>query len=357
MKYILGLILVGLLSSSIYAQDQRNVLLIVADDLGRKDIGYNNGEWPTPNIDRLFSQGEVFTRFYSWSTCAPSRHALFSGRQPDSSWSKFDTDDPGETLAEQFKDRGYQTALFGKWQLGWSPTDNGFDTYFGPDVSESFRNFRRDTQTEILTDKALDWIDARDTLNQPYFLAVTYTAVHSPIEVGNTYKDRAGGSDFGGLVIALDDGIGRLVSAVGEDTIIMFVSDNGGNESLGSNNNPLRGGKHELFEGGVRVLATIYDKSNWIGVINDGIYGVQDVEEILLTQSSSTPRPFSNEYIMWNLYGGKQKYYVDDRWKLIHKRDRRYLFDLENDPKEENNVYNSKPNRVQEIESLFNINS
>jgi arylsulfatase A-like enzyme len=286
-----------------------NVIIILADDLGYKDVGFNGcQDIQTPNIDRIAAGGVVFSNGYvSYPVCGPSRAGLMTGRYQDrfgfSRNPLFAPKDikqglpPDEqTLAEALKREGYRTMAIGKWHLGahkqLRPLERGFDEFFGflsgghryfpsewtlNDISEVKAQYdpyktkllRNDTRVE--EDEYLTQALSREAVNfigrnqeQPFFLYLAYNAPHGPLQATEKYLKQYEHIDdhkrrtYAAMVTAMDDGIGSLLYNLTEldildNTVIFFLSDNGGDENLGADNGELKKGKGSLFEGGIRV--------------------------------------------------------------------------------------------------------
>ncbi len=287
-----------------------NVIIIVADDLGYNDIGANGGRIATPNIDALARAGARMTSGYvTAAVCAPSRAALMSGRQQTRFGFEFNPvgrDAQGGmalseiTIAQTMKAAGYRTGMVGKWHLGqapgFTPLDRGFDSFFGilggatpylttvgakdlHVVTAEDRLITRDRLpiydgrtrvepdgyvTDVLTDKAVDFVSAPG--GQPFFLYLAYTAPHTPLQAPEKYLARTGDqpSDhhrvYTAMMLGLDAGVGRLTArlkelGVYEDTLIIFLSDNGCASYVGGacSNAPLKGYKGYPWDGGLRV--------------------------------------------------------------------------------------------------------
>jgi arylsulfatase A-like enzyme len=283
-----------------HAQSRRpNILLIVADDLGYADIGaYGSADIPTPNIDRLASEGIRFTDAYvSGPYCSPTRAGLLTGRYPQRFGHEFNLEAGQEeyglplsetTLADHLKAAGYRTALFGKWHLGsaerFHPMRRGFEEFFGFlagqhsyfEVGAQTRNPLLDgTKTAAAVDYLTDDLADRAALyitqhaSEPFFLYLAFNAAHVPMHASEKYLARfphianQQRRTYAAMVSALDDGIGKTLAALraqklDQDTLVIFLNDNGGptmptTTVNGSSNGPLRGSKRQTWEGGIRV--------------------------------------------------------------------------------------------------------
>jgi arylsulfatase A-like enzyme len=294
-----------------------NIILIVADDLGWGDVGFNGRtEWSTPNLDRLGKQGRIFRRCYSAAVvCAPSRAAFLTGKSTiHSGVRRNDEDLPLEetTIAEALKPLGYRTALFGKWHRGKAracradsvhPMDQGFDEFFGyTDGVHAWEKFPTKLWNgrarapssgyidDLVTDHAVEFAERQQ--HRPFFLYLAYVATHFQIAApaGEVALHKAKFSEadpqlpikatYAAMVTRLDRNIGRLVEALERldltrDTLIVFTSDQGatfesGNQGASAaldSNRPFRGQKRTLWEGGVRVPAL----ACWPGRIPAGV--------------------------------------------------------------------------------------
>ena len=287
-----------------------NIVIIVADDLGYADLGVQGSpDVLTPGIDSLAADGARLTNAYvSSPVCSPTRAGLLTGRYPQRFGLEFNPPNPsppefglprGETtLAEELKGAGYVTGLVGKWHLGteaeFHPLNRGFDEFFGfLGGSHSYRDWSSGDDPVLrgfepvedgayLTDafgrEAVSFI--RRHADEPFFLYLSYSAVHRPMEKPpRKYMDRF--PDVAdplrrkllAMLSAMDDGIGAVLDEIdaaglGQSTLVIFLSDNGAPTDLnGSLNTPLRGGKEELFEGGIRVPFIV----RWDGRVPAGV--------------------------------------------------------------------------------------
>jgi arylsulfatase A-like enzyme len=290
-----------------------NVILVVADDLGYGDLGaYGHPVHRTPNLDRLASEGQRWTDFYSTAAvCTPSRGSLLTGRLPARlglegprgtpnvflSASKGGLPRSEVTLAERLAARGYATALIGKWHLGYgvehSPLEHGFEYFFGTPSSNDHdpvgarefslarffeepdsknwdvllyrdrtlieRPAKQETLTHRLTDESVAFI--RRHRDRPFFLMLSYTMPHVPLFASPQFRGKSRGGLYADVIEELDSEIGRLMSGLRDlglsrDTVLLFTSDNGPIELFrdhGGSPGPLRGGKNTTWEAGMRV--------------------------------------------------------------------------------------------------------
>jgi len=317
LKYLLALFAVYSLSiqainSTISSNKQTkkpNLIVILTDDQGYKDVGFNGStDIKTPNIDRIANEGTRFTHGYvSYPVCGPSRAGLLTGRYQDRfGFVGNPTIDPTvdnagipkteKNIAEVLKPAGYTSGILGKWHMGTHPdlhpNKRGFDHFFGflsgghqyfaedltiNDLSQVtkkwqwyrtrlLRNTTRVDTTEYLTDElsneAVDFIKREK--DNPFFLYVAYNAPHTPLQASKKYLDRYSHiknkkrKTYAAMVSAVDDGVGQILltlkeQGIDDNTIVFFLSDNGGAKNNASDNGELRGGKTDPFEGGVRV--------------------------------------------------------------------------------------------------------
>lgn len=273
---------------------QPNILLIVTDDQGYGDQGYTgNTVLETPELDELSSNSIIFDRFYVSPVCAPTRASLLTGKYHLSagvSWVTHRKEvmrQEETTIAEYLKTKGYTSGLFGKWHNGnqypHDPIGQGFDTfigfkeghfnnYFNPKLTNRFNKEEFNGYLpDVITEEAIKFMSAT---SKPFFGMVAYNTPHSPFQVPDSYFDKY--KDKGledrlaciyGMIENIDDNIGRLVdhldaSELRENTIIIFVGDNGPNGSR--YNGGLKGIKSHVDEGGVRVPALIsYPAKGW----------------------------------------------------------------------------------------------
>ncbi len=282
---------------------QPNILVILADDMGYGDTGFTGSRFlQTPRIDELARSGVFCSQGYVTSpVCSPSRAGLMTGRDPrrfgyEENLNKrpdfYDTRPellglvPGEhTLGDHLRAAGYATALVGKWHLGLGPSFHpnrrgfgyfcgmltGSHSYFPKKRAhqierngERIEDFSHPYLTDFFTDEGIAWIDEQQDAEKPWFLFMSYNAPHGPLQALDADLERFSSikntkrRTYAAMMWALDRGVGRFLDWMereegGENTLIVFLSDNGGATSNASWNGPLSGAKGTLKEGGIRV--------------------------------------------------------------------------------------------------------
>jgi arylsulfatase A-like enzyme len=320
-----------------HAQSSKpNIIYILSDDQGWKDVGYHGSDIKTPNIDKLAAEGTRLEQFYAQPMCTPTRAALMTGRYPFRyglqtivipAPSKYGLPTDEWLLPQALKDAGYYTAIIGKWHLGHAdekywPRQRGFDYQYGPLIGEidyfthkehETVDWYRDNKkviepgytTTLLGNDAVKLIEQHDVA-QPLFIYLTFNAPHTPYQA--PYLDKypnitdPSRRAYAGSITAMDDEIGRVVAALEKkgmrkNTIIIFQSDNGGTRNamftgtitntkglvIPCDNGPYREGKGTNYEGGTRVIAFI----NWpghvrAGAIENGMMHVTDMYPTLV---------------------------------------------------------------------------
>lgn len=290
------------------AETRPNVVLILADDLGYGDLGcYGQTKIKTPHLDQLSREGMRFTQFYAGSTvCAPSRAALMTGKHTGHATIRGNRKDEvplrsdEKTIAEVFKEAGYETAMFGKWGLGGSegsgaPHRKGFDEFWGYLTQHEAHDYypatiyhnwndyplpgNEDGKTgtympDFLLAESIKWLSKN--AEKPFFLYLPVTLPHANNEKtpnGLQVPSDAPYSkeewppvekNFAAMVTRLDDGVGQILALLKElkiddNTLVIFSSDNGPHNEGGhdadffDSNGALRGIKRDLYEGGIRV--------------------------------------------------------------------------------------------------------
>lgn len=420
-----GLFLTGLKRASGTAQTSAsvrpNVIFILADDLGWGDLScYGRPDYRTPNLDRLASQGTKFTDAYSASAvCTPTRCGFITGRypartkvgliEPLTANNQNVGLEPGlPTIGSLLKKSGYETALFGKWHLGfrpeWGPNAHGFDEFFGvlsgavdyhlhktglglPDLYENLKPVERNGyMTDLLTDRAVSYIRRRRTA--PFYLSLHYTAPHWPWQDRKggekvTFTDKtiepvtmgAGGSLklYAEMMRSLDEGIGRVMDAlkaagIDRRTLVIFTSDNGGERF--SYQWPFSGEKGDLLEGGIRVPAIV----RWPGVVpanrvtNQMAISMDWTATILAAAKTKAAEsypldgidllpiikgasPIHDRTFFWRIYS--QDAVRQGKWKYFRDGARRRLFDLSVDQHEQADFSKQKPDMLERLAAEF----
>lgn len=297
-----------------------NVVYVLADDLGWKDVGFHGSDIQTPTIDALAAGGARLEQFYAEPMCTPTRAALMTGRYPfryglqtavipSAGMYGLATDE--WLLPQALHDAGYETYIVGKWHLGHAkreywPNQRGFDHQYGPLLGEidyftqaahGKRDWFRDNRasldrgyvTTMLGDEAVKIVRRHDPA-KPLFLYLAFTAPHAPYQAPQSYLDKyARIADpsrraYAAMTTAMDDQIARVLRALEargmrENTLVVFQSDNGGPRTakftgeidmsravIPCDNGPYRDGKGTLYEGGTRVVAL----ANWPGHVPAG---------------------------------------------------------------------------------------
>lgn len=289
----------GAIGGGAAAAGPPNIVILLVDDLGVGDVGFSGGtDVPTPQLDRLAREGSVCTQAYATPSCSPTRAALLTGRYP----SRYGIEDnrplDGPTAALDLREvmlpqllsrHGYRTALFGKWHLGrgdYGPRARGFDEFCGwigasgkyidPLLIEDDAPAEQQGWVDdILAAKAAAFI--RHHATEPFFLHVAFMAAHLKQEATETDLARFAHLDgrrrmAAAIISRLDRAVGRVLDAIreaalDEQTLVFFLSDNGGEPPvLGTSNGPHRGQKFDVLEGGIRIPMAV----RWPGVVPAG---------------------------------------------------------------------------------------
>ncbi|MHC4075282.1 MAG: sulfatase-like hydrolase/transferase [Planctomycetota bacterium] len=395
-----------------------NIVFILSDDMGWGQLGYQGGKLiPTPNIDALAKGGVELNQFYVQPVCTPTRSAFLTGRYPFKTGTvmRFTKSDTAgmlldeRTMAEALKEAGYFTAMSGKWHLGeWQkahlPNQRGFDYHYGhySAAIDSFEHTRSGVldwhrngkaveeegySTYLLAAEVEKLIAGHDT-GKPFFFYIPFNAVHgphqAPPEVIAKYKKKLAVKPGDKKLLrqaaqaaqleCMDIAVGRIVNAINkkgirDNTLIMFVNDNGGPERVG--NYPLRGHKGAYYEGGMRVPAV----ANWPGRIKAGtvvneIMHISDLYPTFINLAGGSLKqklPIDGMDVWETIAKGKPSprdeivhglkcIRVGD-WKYIDKDCRYYrwkaevsqLYNIKDDPYEENNLIDKVPGIAQRL--------
>ncbi len=407
-------------SLSAVADSKPNILVIVADDLGYGDVGFNGGKQiPTPHIDSIAKGGVQFSNGYvSCPVCSPTRAGLVTGRYQQRFGHEFnpgaanqaDRDDIGlplteTTIADALRTVGYRTAIIGKWHLGGDtsrhPLRRGFDHFYGflggahPYFPSDNGNpggpiYRDDYQVDApphLTSefgkRAAEYV--RQESDSPFLLYLTFNAVHNPLQPEKEHLKRfAHITDerrraYAALLSGLDDAIGEVLAALNdsnklENTLVFFISDNGGPQDANSSDNtPLSGNKGSVLEGGIHVPFLIQWKGKLpagtkfnspvisldIPATVAGVAGaelgskerpVDGVDLIPFITGKAEGEPHDNLY--WRF--GAQHAIRQGDFKLRQQgNEAPRLFNLASDIGEKKNIANEHPELVKSLEATY----
>ncbi|MCA9140215.1 MAG: sulfatase-like hydrolase/transferase [Planctomycetales bacterium] len=437
----LVLILVGsLLTESARSDETRkpNVVYILSDDVGWGDLSVHGGGIPTPNIDRLFSQGVELTQFMGWCVCSPTRAMLLTGRHPIRVGTGPEVG--GElaleetTIAEGFRANGYRTGVFGKWHNGSDPDTpefsaafyeafksmpnkklhggfgvnaHGFDdawVYYGGGAdyfnrrtvqgrgpvswwhNRQFRERDEGYTDDLVTQYAIEFI--RENKDRPFFCYVPFHIAHAPLQAkendlsaidpkkaaqlptASEKTTNEGKHIHSAMLHSMDMNVATIRAELeklnlSNNTILVFTSDNGAMEAGSSL--PLRGHKHTIYDGGVRLPTVIYwPKGGLVGGRKwDGLCGALDMFPTLMAMTDSKmpetrpldgknvwpalrdghPSPVDDYYFVWR----DEDAIRTQNWKLHRFFDRFELYDITADETESTDVAASHPDVVQSL--------
>lgn len=406
-----------------------NIVVILADDMGYADVGFNGcKDIPTPNLDALADSGVSFFQGYvSASVCGPSRAGLLTGRYqqrfgcgenaPEEGWpDKPRCRDAGvpkseQLISELLKPAGYRTGVIGKWHLGIDeplrPNSRGFDYYYGflngahsfthahrvwgkhPGLWPIYRNNEPlDYQgylTDTFTDESVQFIERNK--QRPFFLYLSYNAVHAPWQAPANVADKVSHiADknrrvYAGMLVSMDNGIGRVIKAlkdhgVYDNTVVVFLSDNGAPKTSSASSAPLRGFKGDTYEGGTRVPFVM----SWPGKIKAGSRynhpvsaldlaptmvrlagakpakkGFDGVDLMPFVKGEKSGRPHE---VMW--FRRDDDYAIRHKdWKLVWNNGspsgtrKVELFNLADDPNEKTDLISKHPEKAKELQKQF----
>ncbi|MCL7762965.1 sulfatase-like hydrolase/transferase [Polaribacter sp. Z014] len=405
-----------------------NILFILCDDLGYSDVGFNGSkDIITPALDALADNGTIFTSAYvAHPFCGPSRAALMTGRYPHKIGAQFnlppnsgETIKKGVSLEETFiskvlDDAGYNTGAIGKWHLGsnpeFHPNVRGFNDFFGflggghDYFPEQYRkaykqqeangrkliwdylhplehNGKELHETEYVTDafsrEAIRFVTDAAKKEDPFFLYLAYNAPHTPLEAKEEdlklfahIKDKKRRT-YAAMVYAVDRGVKKIIETLKatnqfDNTLIIFMSDNGGKTTSGANNFPLKEGKGSVYEGGFRVPMFMH----WPNVVPAGKKSDNPIEAIdfypTLARLADAKIPVGKELDGKNIWddflSGKNTHadeniYVlrhrngfsdvgvrKNQWKAVKAYKQKWkLFNIDHDISEENDISKSNP--------------
>lgn len=402
-----------------------NIVVILADDLGYADLGCQGcRDIPTPHIDSIAASGVRFTDGYAnHPVCSPSRAGLMSGMyqhrfgfEHNSGPERYASPDFGlprdlPTLAEKLKAAGYAAGMVGKWHVGFRegrrPHERGFDFHYGflsgahtylpgrADIDPLVRNGTPVTdEKEYLTDafarEAVAFIERGASTGsaqaRPFFLYLAFNAVHAPLEATEAYEARfpqitdRKRKTYAGMTAAMDDAVGRVLATLRdrgleENTLVFFYSDNGGpTPQTTSRNDPLRGYKGQVFEGGIRIpflcqwkgvlpAGTVFREMAMgfdvhvtamaaAGVLPAAEHSLDGVDLLPFLTGKRTGAP--HDRLFWRA-GGQHAARVGD-WKLVHdprQGDADLLFNLAEDIGEQHDLAAAEPDRLRELQGIY----
>ncbi len=396
-----------------------NVILILADDLGWAELGCQGGsDIPTPHIDSIARNGVRFTDGHvSCPLCSPTRAGLLTGRYQQRFGHEFN---PGPataadaefglplseaTIADRFKSQGYKTGMFGKWHLGYKPEfhplKRGFDEFYGfLGGAHDYRNVLSgkadpilrgtepvkeiDYTTEAFAREAVAFIEKH--AQEPFFVYLPFNAVHGPLQAPQKYLDRFTSIEnvtrrtFAAMLSALDDAVGSVLAKLDElklsdDTILLFLSDNGGpTPKTTSGNKPLHGFKAQMYEGGIRIPFMLQWKGHLpagkvyespvisldilptalaaAGVSIDPEWKLDGVNLLPYLNGEKPEKP--HETLYWRM--GDQHAVRHGQWKLVHAKGAANdeLYDLTADLSEAHDCATAQPEKLKELQQLYN---
>ncbi|BAX81092.1 sulfatase-like hydrolase/transferase [Labilibaculum antarcticum] len=415
-----------LFSTSLSAQ-KKNIVMLFADDAGYHDFGFQGSKtFKTPNIDQLASEGMVFNEAYTTAAvCGPSRAGLLTGIYQQrygieennvpgymSESSKLLGDEMGlplhlKTVADYLHPLGYQSIILGKWHLGdadkYHPLSRGFDEFYGfrggarsffamnqkeaferPEnrLEKGFGNFEEPEKylTDEIADEACDFIDRNQ--KKPFFMYVSFNAVHSPLESKKSDLDQFEGligkrKQLAAMTLAMDRACGMILDklkelGLEENTLIVFANDNGGPDGTSTCNYPLSGCKSNFLEGGIRVPCimklpnVIKPGSEYTKAVSmldmlptfvnaaagnaSEIKGLDGVDLLPYVTGKNMAAP--HEMLFWKKENRGVVRQGD--WKLLRFPDRpAELYNIAKDITESNNLAYKHPEKVREMYKLL----
>lgn len=413
-----------------------NIVFVMVDDMGNGDLpAYGAKDVRTPNLNRFASQGVRLTSYYAaGAECTPTRTALLTGRYPQRAGGMEcaigtgnvgryndairlrETHDLGlpaeqSVLASSLKNAGYQTAVFGKWHLGYEPKhhpqEHGFDQFFGflggyvdyyrhrefSDLDVLFEGRKtveaEGYMTKLIADRAVRFVEHTATKN-PFFMYVAFSVPHFPFQppgsdsgkmVAKGELTKGTRKNYVAMLEDMDREVGRILESLDKrgltkNTLVVFASDHGA--ILPGSNAPFRGFKSGLFEGGIRTACML----RWPGKLPDGAVFDQPAITMDLTtsfinagkvktpdgytsdgvdvvQHLSTDTPIPPRILAWRAKRGERVWrairHAD--WKLVTRledgKSEQWLFDLKNDPAEQVDQSRNQPQRKAKLAKLL----
>lgn len=393
------------------ADKNPNILVILIDDAGYNDFGFmGSKEMKTPNIDTLAGEGVIFTDGHVAATVSsPSRACLITGRYGHRFGYECNLSDrtnglplEEETIADVFKANGYRTAAIGKWHLGSKdehhPNNRGFDMFYGMKAGarDYFYNEKKSDRpgdernlllndrqvkfdnylTDAFSEKAVEFVNESP---QPFMMYLAYNAVHTPLQATEKDMKKFEGhprQKLAAMTYALDRGIGTVIrglkdSGKFDNTVIFFISDNGGATTNQSSNYPLKGFKGNKFEGGHRVPYFVVWKNGLSANKRyDGLVSSLDIFATAIDAAgiSRTRNKLDGVSLIPYLKGKRGKPHEVLYWRKMDTRAIRsgnykliitngvdsVLYDIRRDPEEMNNLINKKPELYRKLAKKLN---
>ena len=432
--FLIFLLFSGLLLSAQQDNNKPNLIVIMTDDMGYADVGFNGcKDIPTPNIDSIAYNGaHIVNGYVSFPVCGPSRAGFITGRYQDRfGFTTNPTIDPAnniaglpldeKTIAEVLRTKGFKSAIVGKWHLGthpnFHPLNRGFDYFYGflsgghnyfmnqltienlenvkskwawykTKLRENhkileFEDYKTDYLTDELSEAGLRFINKQAENNQSFFLFLAYNAPHTPMHATEKYLSRFPDIEdkkrktYAAMISAVDDGVGNVLrtlkdNGIEENTLIVFLSDNGGAHNNASQNTPLRGTKGSVYEGGLRVPFAI----QWKGVIPantsyeesvsslDIMSSIVDILDIktnpkkpldgvnIIPYLTGKKKRAPHEYLFWRKWEQNAMAAINADYKLlkVKKNAETEFYNLKKDVSEKENIKGANSKKVQEIQ-------
>ena len=429
-RSVLAVVAAFALSAGALAADRKpNIVVIVGDDMGYADVGVHGcKDIPTPHIDSIARNGvRCSSGYVTGPYCSPTRAALLTGRYQQRFGHEFNPGPPttpgtevglplGETtMPQRLKEAGYATGMVGKWHLGngakFHPMGRGFDEFYGflggahtyfankppPKNNPILRGREPVQEKEYLTDafgrEAVAYVERHKA--EPFFLYLAFNAVHTPMEAPPKYLDRVGAIApekariYAAMMVAMDDAVGAVLNklretGLDENTLVFFISDNGGPPANTSENTPLRGHKASTWEGGVHVPFLVQWKGRLpAGKVYDQPVTQMDILPTALAAAGVEPKAEwkidgvdvvphfrgekqepPHESIFWRF--GRQMAVRTGNWKLVKARAGAaggaapraqvaplQLFNLKDDVGEQNDLSAKEPERVKAMQAAW----
>jgi arylsulfatase A-like enzyme len=429
MNFLLRAALIFCVLFNASAAQRPNIILVMTDDQGYGDLACTgNPVLKTPNIDRFYKEAFRFTEFHVSPTCAPTRSALMTGRHEFKNGVTHTINERermtlrATTLPQMLKRAGYTTGIFGKWHLGdeaeYQPEKRGFDevfihgaggigqtyagscgdapgnTYFDPAIMHNSKFVKTQGYcTDVFFRQATKWIDANRKSKKPFFAYITPNAPHAPLQVPEEYRLRYAGkcttneAKFYGMIENIDDNFGALMKQIDdwglrENTLVIFMTDNGGTVAVNVNNGGRRGAKNTPYQGGTHVPAFWRWPAGFQGALDcDALTAHIDIlptfAEItgaklrgnlktqvegrsLLPLLKNPKAHWPNRCLVTHTGRWERGKIAEAKFKAMSIRDQRFtlvnnseLYDLDNDPAEKKNVISQFPEAAAKLRAEY----